>query len=831
MPSGPMAFELRRLIQVIPRRWPWLLAFVLVATGGGWILLLLAHVVTWETSFDSWLHAYQNVRRIELRLSSPGNRPVETPLTMPALAPLINAKAKERGVYLQAARLSQPTQRPVMSGQERAILPVSFADPAFASILGLPTPSDRVMVESVLARGLAVVTEDSWRQLGGGMSDTADIAGTTVEVEGIGQFRIGAVLPPLPANTHLRLGIILPMARKPVMALAVSRQEWTALDLYTYIRAGDGESWRKVERFLRDLIDRYSPRYTTTNQKGRIALDLVLRPLPDIHLASTGLGQMRPPGNADMIQLYRGYGILVAVTLLLGALMAASLYELVGRLEWGIRRLTGASVFEIFKLKALEYGVILVGAGILVWPLFRLSVHLVARGIYGSTALGCSALLCDPVLATGVWLAGAAGLAVSIGAAMTLLIVRVPLAALLKRATGRAMKLFRSGLVAAQSALCALVLVGGAVAVLQLGQLLSLERGFRWEGRVLLDAAADADRARQLAASLAGVPEIQSLAFLGRILPLTEHARVPVSRIGGGERMLPVEADVIPVSPKFAAVMELDLVAGRWFSTNSADRLRTGKTKHDVRGRVVVDEKLARLLGFQNPEDAIGERIKSRDLGGDAGLVTQTLEIIGVVRPVRLGSLEDDPPATYFVYDPRRLDVIVARLAEAGDARTVSQLEKTVSAALGEVVRIRSLDLAYGAQLERWRVKRTMFLMLAVVVLVLVAAATFVAVSGRLREDRRSIALHRLFGAGVGFLLWRYAGRQFFLLWPAIMAGVLLGALQRDWLIGRFTSQIHVGVGVHLLIFGFLSLFILAVLAVTVIGRARESIAVSLREE
>lgn len=828
-----LTFELKRLMRVLARRWLWVATYLLILVGGGGIVLVLAQVVTWEESFDTWLQDVAEVRRIEIELLPPGGKQMDIPLTMPALAPLLNVKAAGMGVPVQAARLSQPVRKQASRGDRKLLLPVSFADPEVAAVLGLPPPVSGLSVKESLSRGFAVVTQDVHAEIAGG-ADRAKRglpaeASASLEIEDLGAFRIGTVLPRLPPNTHLRMGVILPMDRQPARALTVAQQEWMAFDLYTYIRRTGQMSWQAVHQFLADLIDRYSPRFSTSGEDGKIGLRLTLRRLPDIHLSSLGPGQMRPPGNPDVVRLYRGYGGLVAVTLVLGAFMAASLYELSGRLEWGIRRLAGAARRQVLLHRVAEHVLLAVGAILLAVPLYRIAVLLMARSLYDGELPRCSALLCDPAASVGASVLAGAALAVLLGVVMATLVLRAPLTALIRRSADSGMRLFRTSLVAIQTALCAFVLVGGAVATLQLGELLRLHRGFSWEGRVAFELRS-AIRAREIESRLRGDPQVASVALVGGDLPRHEHARVPVMLTGGPSQAVPVESDVIPASPAFAAVMGFELLAGRWLSADPADVLRIGKDGRAV-GRAVIDETLARALGFGRPGDAVGQTIASMDLVGTRGPLPQSLEIVGVVRAARLGQLETAPPPTYFVHDPERLATVVAQLRGPVTGAVLAQFDDRLRAALGEPVHVQSLDSAYGVQLERWRQKRKMFVLLSLAVLILVAGATFASVSGRLQEDRRKIALRRLFGAGALVLVGSYAGRQILVLWPAIIIGILLGYMQRDWLVGSFSIQVTVDSFTVAAVFVFLSLFILALTAGTVLATLREPLVASLREE
>ncbi len=83
---------------------------------------------------------------------------------------------------------------------------------------------------------------------------------------------------------------------------------------------------------------------------------------------------------------------------------------------------------------------------------------------------------------------------------------------------------------------------------------------------------------------------------------------------------------VTTVSPAFFATYGMTLLAG-------TPRLGTGET------HVVIDEKASRLLGFSNPQSAIGELLR----GGGSFLQegTDLRRIVAVIRDVKLESARD----------------------------------------------------------------------------------------------------------------------------------------------------------------------------------------------
>ena len=120
--------------------------------------------------------------------------------------------------------------------------------------------------------------------------------------------------------------------------------------------------------------------------------------------------------------------------------------------------------------------------------------------------------------------------------------------------------------------------------------------------------------------------------------PLLNGGGLPLARSAdeGAPQRLAAEHGV---SYDFAAVLDLDLLAGRFFERERADEGRdAARDGQDI----VIDRKLAEFFGFATPADAIGEVVYvPKDFLTSFGLGTaaRPMQIIGVVenKPLAIG--------------------------------------------------------------------------------------------------------------------------------------------------------------------------------------------------
>ncbi len=205
---------------------------------------------------------------------------------------------------------------------------------------------------------------------------------------------------------------------------------------------------------------------------------------------------------------------------------------------------------------------------------------------------------------------------------------------------GRRRLTLRHAFVAAQVALCALLLVGAGLLLRTVQSFGALAPGFE-TSRVLVasvDLAPqgyDEPRARQFYETLrervSALPGVTGVA-LGRMVPVYRGGMRVTFEIAGRSTDDTPEADFNPVSPGFFSALGVPLVAGRDFS--AADQASTAPV-------VIVNQALADR--YFPGEPALGRRIRDFGPGGAEAA------IVGVVGNARYRNLRDQAPPMIYV--------------------------------------------------------------------------------------------------------------------------------------------------------------------------------------
>jgi predicted permease len=304
---------------------------------------------------------------------------------------------------------------------------------------------------------------------------------------------------------------------------------------------------------------------------------------------------------------------------------------------------------------------------------------------------------------------------------------------------------FRSGLAVAEIAF-ALVLLAGAVTVIRtVSALMSVDLGVRGD-RVLVVGL---DLPRESARADRRLPFLERYDEAFRALPGVESVALTTGVPGAAQ---PDHAELLidglPVpwagyvgteilaSPEYFSIMGIDLVAGRAFAA----------TDHFFAPKVaVISESFARRYGLR-PNEAVGRR---------AVLDHRWVEIVGVVRDVRLGGPEGTIDATAYVPFAQRQSVgrMQVVLKAHGDP---SQLIAAVRDAGGRVdpnvplYDIRTFDQVREAHVRDRRFVMTMLSWFGGLAFVLAVLGLYAVVSYLVHLRTREIGIRMAMGATTG---------------------------------------------------------------------------------
>jgi predicted permease len=357
--------------------------------------------------------------------------------------------------------------------------------------------------------------------------------------------------------------------------------------------------------------------------------------------------------------------------------------------------------------------------------------------------------------------------------------------------------LLRKALVAVQVGVSLLLLIGAALFIRTLDNLMKVDVGIRTSSLVsftvdpsLNGYASDRTRefARTLLERLRSTPGIAAAGFA--TVRLLEGNQWNTSMTVEGYQPKGGESTVTwcnAVSPGYFEAMGIPLLMGRDFTERDA---RLAGDKEDRPYRVaIVNESFAKKY-FGDQGNAIGKRFGF----GDNPNTPTPIEIVGVVRDAKYQDVRDQTPRQAFFPYFENLSAggftVYARTIQPADSMfgTIRQVVQQIDPGL-PVYSTRTLERQVGHSLRRERLVATMTTTFGALATLLAVIGLYGVMSYTVARRTREIGLRMALGAQPGNIVWMIVREV--LVIAAI--GMALAA-PASWWLGRFISTQLYGV-------------------------------------
>jgi putative ABC transport system permease protein len=340
----------------------------------------------------------------------------------------------------------------------------------------------------------------------------------------------------------------------------------------------------------------------------------------------------------------------------------------------------------------------------------------------------------------------------------------------------------RQGLLTLQ--LCgALLLLSltGALAVQQY-HLLHVDRGFDTRNRLWLGVLMSPERVPNMDPFLGALdrhPSIKDWAFSDLIPASETQGRIELHVSSSQHKQV---LRVSTVSPSFFETYGMTVLAGK-------SRVGSGEA------HIVIDAKAVHLLGFSNPEAAIGQLLRGG--GGFLQEGTDVRRIVAVVKDVKLESAREPAmPQGFLLTDKPQWNLSI----HGSGATTLRQDVEALWKAYGPPL-VYDIQRADDQRASVYRQEQQLTTMLAAVALLAVAVAmlgAYALVADTVRRRRTELVLHRLHGANDMAI-----ARQVFIEFAAPLAisiavGLPLAAWRGERYLAGFVDRVDFGTGIVL---------------------------------
>ena len=484
---------------------------------------------------------------------------------------------------------------------------------------------------------------------------------------GAHEYELIGVLKDLPPNSHIQFELLLSYPSIDIYTQA--RQNWNHSSVITYLLAGNPQ---KSPEILDQVIKLHEENSKEGYASNGYSVEYYLQPLSSIHLANgTGFGFS---GGVDKKVVFVLSFIAVIILVIAWInYMNLSLVKTMQRLkEMGVRKCMGSSMKQLTQLFILEAFVM----NLIAFGFAILLTHLGEEYLINVTGLPVNALLdlnillllCSLII-LGTFIIGLYPYALL----KTINIVNILVG---HRGKVGGVKM-RKGMVLIQFMITFILISGTLTVYNQINYMREADLGIEIENILVIksppgDVGSEQRQDVQRFATLK--TELLKYAGVDEITNAGEIPGQPVSwgsnlRLKNGDSENSVYTGLISMDLDFPQFFGIDLVAGR--------QLREGDSPWR-KGEAVINEKMAELLGFSNPDDVIG-----KELDGFYGSVP--LKIVGVLKNHHHTSLHDDyRPYAYILSSWTEFYFVKMRLDAGSSVKRSEQLKNMVSTVRSE---------------------------------------------------------------------------------------------------------------------------------------------------
>ncbi|MBO9153647.1 ABC transporter permease [Chitinophaga sp. GCM10012297] len=619
---------------------------------------------TWfERSYDQFHDRHDRLYRVPISYTGSfgGGKPLAS--NHPAVGPAMMAEFPEvenaarlvrSGVFVKTSTLSYTDAK---GNVKRFIEPESyFADPSFLEMFSFPFSAGNAATALQDPNSIVITSSIARKYFG-----DEDPISKVLEVNGR-PLKVTAVLKDVPENSHVRFNILIPLS---IIDKDFGLNEWGWPEFYNYVQLRPGADPAKVAARFPAFIDQHlGAKMKELNFRSHFHL----QPVTDIHLRSGFTNEPEVSGNERTVNFMIILGVFLLVIAWINYINLSTAKSMERAREVGLRKVIGATrvqlalqfILEAFIINffALLFSALLVVAATPFFDAFtgkQISATFAHAGMWGHWSLwaGCLAVFVLGALQVGAFPA----LALSAYKPITVLKGKIQLA--------KGSVPLRKVLVGFQFTM-SIVLIAGTVTVYkQLSYMRNQDLGYNQEQLLVVKAPAVTDSTFQsktalLKTQLAQNPSVTAMAPSSEIPGKRIFANNSI-RNEGQEKAQNFITNLQEIDHDFLPTYQIPLAAGHNLMGERAANIFEAR-----QGKVLVNETLAKRLGFRDNESALGNRIIFASWFGDI-----TGEIVGVVKDYHQRSLKDKmSPILYYYNSISPWNYYSVRLKTA-DAATV----------------------------------------------------------------------------------------------------------------------------------------------------------------
>lgn len=579
-----------------------------LAIGMSVFLLILLYVQT-ERSYENFNPDADNIYRVTLTTSVNGEEVFSSAENYPGVGPAFQEELPEVTGFARLYNLGyknnviityeDATPEPIAFKQRKFL----YADSSFLPMMGYKLLKGDV--NTALAEpNTAVLSEKYASQYFGNEDPIGKMLRMQDDDFANELVRVTGVVKEGDQHSHLKFDVLFSyktLYTRGEWAPGRYNESWQRKDMYTYIRVQPGTDAVGLQKKFDDIIEKYNPALAERNQKDVLGL----QPIKSIHLTSNLSEEAEPNGDAKIVNFLALIGIFVLLIAWINYINLSTAKAMERAREVGVRKVMGAFKFQLVRQFLMESAVINLIS--IVLALGIVAIALPHFNILSGLSLTLNSLTSTWFLGSlaGLWLMGTAlsgfypAIVLSSFAPVTVLKGK------LKNSLSGI--LLRKALVVLQFTASVALIAGTLIVYRQLDFMMNREIGMDIDQVLVVERPGISSRDRSEFNSSVDVfrNELKKNSAVTAIatsvtIPGKQREYKAVAKRYGASDDEQVTLRFNSMDYEFIDVFKMKIVAGRAFSeefTNDPDT------------SAIISESAARLLGFKNNEDAVGQAI------------------------------------------------------------------------------------------------------------------------------------------------------------------------------------------------------------------------------
>ena len=623
------------------------------------VFLLIFLYVQDELSYDRYHPDHENTYRVVSNLTTPGNY-FEFALTPPHLGERMQEDFPEVLKQLRLAYFSETLSYGEQSFEEDG---GRYADATFFDFFGIPLLQGDT--KTALAEPYSIVLTESSAQRYFGDEDPL---GKLLQAEGVDQpFVVTGVMAEVPDNTHFDASMLVSMNTREAQETILPGQ-WFFLDYYTYLKVPEGFNVKALQAKMPDFIEKH---IGETQRSVNQSYQFEFQQLKDIHLKSKRDVELAVNGDVQYVRIFSIVAIFILTIACVNFMNLSTARATKRAKEIGVRKVVGAVRRQLVAQFLVESLLISLCAFVLAFSASFLLLdafnELVSKNlVYTSLFEGVGPY---------VWMAALTLTGVLAGLYPALFLSGFKPISVLKssKTVGGGSNFLRKGLVVFQLMISTTLIVGVIVIDRQLFSLQNQNLGFDKERMVVIDYNGSMEQQEVLKAELSQLAAVKQVSFSrfnprgGAVNWFTEYEQSPGELVNASMFGALVDFD-------FMDTYGFELLAGRVHNRNIA---------MDMDSAYVINEAAVKKMGFEGPEQALGQLVGQN---GNLG------RVIGVVKDFNFRSLHNEiEPLLIYPTNPMFYNKLSVRIGEGDAVAAMEQIRQVWE----QVIPDRELEAAF----------------------------------------------------------------------------------------------------------------------------------------